>query len=99
MAKQLKAIPKRLRITLILLIILLSFTNVAKAYEGDGKNVRVNVDGESRFFKTAAVTVGDLFETEEIEIEDLYQIDVDPYLTLQNETHAVVVDDEGRLLA
>ena len=77
MAKQLKAIPKRLRITLILLIILLSFTNVAKAYEGDGKNVRVNVDGESRFFKTAAVTVGDLFETEEIEIEDLDTVNYD----------------------
>ncbi|MBR1738522.1 MAG: G5 domain-containing protein [Firmicutes bacterium] len=77
MAKQLKAIPQKLRITLILLIILLSFTNVAKAYEGDGKNVRVNVDGESRFYKTAALTVGDLFDSEEIVIEDLDTVNYD----------------------
>lgn len=67
---------KQLRVSLIVGSILLSSTGVAKAYELDKNNVELVIDGESVSYTTAAQTVAELLEKEEIDINDLDNISV-----------------------
>lgn len=69
MSKQLHAIPRQLRVAFALVLIVSIFTGVAKAAEVPVNNVRVIIDGESRFFKTSEITVGELLENENIELD------------------------------
>ncbi len=69
MSKQLHAIPKQLRVAIFLVLISSIFTGVAKAAEVPVNNVRVIVDGESRFYRTSEITVGELLENENIELD------------------------------
>lgn len=68
MSKQLHAIPKQLRVAIFLVLIISIFTGIAKAAEVPINNVRVVIDGESRFYKTSEITVGELLENENIEL-------------------------------
>lgn len=69
MSKQLHAIPRQLRVAAFLVLITSAFTGIAKAAEIPVNNVRVIADGESRFFKTSEITVGELLENENIELD------------------------------
>lgn len=70
MFKQLHAIPKQLRVAIFLILILSIFTGIAKAAEIPTNNVRVVIDDEdSQFFRTSEITVGELLENENIELD------------------------------
>ena len=69
MFKQLHAIPKQLRVAIFLILIISIFTGIAKAAEVPTNNVRVYIDDEdSQFFRTSEITVGELLENENKEL-------------------------------
>lgn len=69
MSKQLHAVPKQLRVAAFLVLIISVFTGIAKAEEVPVNNVNVVIDGESQLLKTSEITVGELLENENIELD------------------------------
>lgn len=70
MLQQLNAIPRQFRVIIFLVIILTLSSGVARAAEYAGTNVRIIVDGESRFMSSNSKTVGELLKEAGIELEE-----------------------------
>lgn len=90
MAKHLERIPKQLRVVILLTLIVMSFTGMAKAYDGEEIGVRVVVDGESNYYKTTEMTVSDLLNAQNIVLSDLDKVSPDLNTPLEDNMKIVI---------
>lgn len=90
MAKQFNSTSMHLRAMVILMVILICGSGIAKAAESDTVGVRVVIDDESNYYQTAVQTVGEFLQSENIELDDTDVINVDLDDELKNAMRIVI---------